>query len=224
MASGNDTQHGNWDEWREQLSTYLDGELSDAERKQVEAHLVTCAECQRELAELRQVRKLLRALPTPDLPRSFTLPVAEHATARHAPATPTAARSATSSARRDSRLARAAQWAGAAAASLGLLLILGSGLIALGSFHPGGASTGSAPAGSSSHYGSNAPANSQVPTHATGPGVGIGTQRNATQTPSARSSAAPVVTPTSGTRTPFPINNASASPDAVLGLTGAGLA
>lgn len=66
--------HTDWDAQRERLSAYLDGELSVEERATLEAHLVGCAECQRELVFLRQVKALLGALPALAPPRSFALP------------------------------------------------------------------------------------------------------------------------------------------------------
>ena len=58
----------------EQLSAFLDGQLSNEEKEFVAAHVKTCEQCQQELAELRQTVALLRALPQPALPRSFVLP------------------------------------------------------------------------------------------------------------------------------------------------------
>ena len=58
-----------------QLSTLLDGQLSLEEREFSDAHLATCEQCQQELESLRQTKMLLRALPRPVLPRSFTLPI-----------------------------------------------------------------------------------------------------------------------------------------------------
>jgi Putative zinc-finger len=58
----------------EQLSAFLDGEVSADERTQWDAHLKTCQSCSQELASLRQTVALLRALPQPALPRSFVLP------------------------------------------------------------------------------------------------------------------------------------------------------
>src|SRR5258708_13322802 len=74
MNHGNETSAAAWERQREQLSACLDGELSEGERIALERHLQGCAVCQRALAELRQVRALLRALPVPALPRAFTLP------------------------------------------------------------------------------------------------------------------------------------------------------
>ncbi len=57
----------------ENLSAYLDDELSDAERARVEAHLRTCAQCQRELESLRYTMRMVQELPTVRAPRAFTL-------------------------------------------------------------------------------------------------------------------------------------------------------
>lgn len=60
----------------EQLSAMLDQRLSPEELEEgYQAHLQTCELCQQELAELRQTVQMLRELPQPPLPRSFTLPV-----------------------------------------------------------------------------------------------------------------------------------------------------
>lgn len=54
----------------------LDQRLSPEELEEgYQAHLQTCELCQQELAELRQTVQMLRELPQPPLPRSFTLPV-----------------------------------------------------------------------------------------------------------------------------------------------------
>ena len=47
----------------EQLSAYLDGELITMEMPAVSAHLDTCTDCRRELAELDKSRTAVRALP-----------------------------------------------------------------------------------------------------------------------------------------------------------------
>ena len=47
----------------EQLSAYLDGELVTLEMPAVAAHLDTCTDCRRELAELDKSRTAVRALP-----------------------------------------------------------------------------------------------------------------------------------------------------------------
>lgn len=58
----------------EQLSALLDKQLSPQEQAEFNAHMQTCQQCQKVLAELKQTVALLRALPQPLLPRSFVLP------------------------------------------------------------------------------------------------------------------------------------------------------
>src|SRR5258708_31483732 len=54
----------------------LDHHLSPEEMEEgYQGHLQTCELCQQELAELRQTVQLLREMPEPPLPRSFTLPI-----------------------------------------------------------------------------------------------------------------------------------------------------
>ena len=65
---------------RAQLSAYLDGALSPAERSAVEAHLGSCDDCRARLAELRGTARLIAALPSPVpsrrlTPRIATVPV-----------------------------------------------------------------------------------------------------------------------------------------------------
>lgn len=239
MTNGNGRQHGDRDQRREQLSAYLDGELEDGERKQLEAHLVDCAACQRELAELRQMRQILRALPKPALPRSFTLPVPaqESATtaARRNALSATGARTAAHPARRGGRLARAAQWTGGLAASVGLLLILGSALLAGGGGQSAAsnASTGRPPSSYSSQQSATAPSASGASTHQ----PQVGAPSNATHTPQANDTGSPTATPTdtpsaepSATNAgpqhsaPFGAEIPSVSSSEILGLAGAGLA
>lgn len=54
-----------------QLSAYLDGELAPAEMTEVGDHLAGCAACQASLEDLRAAKRLLGALPAPDLPQGF---------------------------------------------------------------------------------------------------------------------------------------------------------
>ncbi len=65
---------GDWDEQRERLSAYLDGEMSEDERVALEQHLPACEQCQGALDDLREVRTLLKDMPLPALPRSFAIP------------------------------------------------------------------------------------------------------------------------------------------------------
>src|SRR5579883_1192151 len=57
------TQHqqsGEWEQQRERLSAYLDGEVDAAERAALEQHLPTCEPCQRALAWLAGGQVLLQ--------------------------------------------------------------------------------------------------------------------------------------------------------------------
>lgn len=58
----------------EDLSVFLDTQLSPEKQAAYSAHLQGCEQCQKELTGLRQTVTLLRALPQPSLPRSFVLP------------------------------------------------------------------------------------------------------------------------------------------------------
>lgn len=67
----------------EQLSAFLDKQLTPQEQAFFDAHLQSCQHCQGVLGELRRTVVLLHAMPQPQLPRSFTLP----AGISHIPAT-----------------------------------------------------------------------------------------------------------------------------------------
>ena len=58
----------------EQLSAYLDRQITPQEQASFDAHLASCAQCRDALAELRATVLLLRAMPRSEVPRSFTLP------------------------------------------------------------------------------------------------------------------------------------------------------
>ena len=55
------------------LSSYLDGALSPSRTASLEGHLATCATCRSRVAEIREVRSSLAALPEVEAPRSFRL-------------------------------------------------------------------------------------------------------------------------------------------------------
>lgn len=52
----------------ELLSAHLDGELTERERREIDAHLSGCGRCVRELEEMQRVRSAVRSLPILDLP------------------------------------------------------------------------------------------------------------------------------------------------------------
>lgn len=80
----NNSRGGHVSAW---LGAYLDGEVSQTLRGQIEAHLQNCPGCQHELEELRRLSALLQACPVPPSPQSdtdFAQAVIERA-ARHVP-------------------------------------------------------------------------------------------------------------------------------------------
>lgn len=52
-------------QWSEQLSAWIDGMLSDSERKSLEAHLQSCEVCRQTAKELQELKRKLRAIPVP---------------------------------------------------------------------------------------------------------------------------------------------------------------
>ncbi len=72
----------------EQLSAFLDKQLSPQEQAEYNVHLQTCQHCQQALADLKQTVALLHALPQPALPRSFVLPASQPAQATQTAPTP----------------------------------------------------------------------------------------------------------------------------------------
>jgi hypothetical protein len=155
--STNATEHASdWDVQRERLSAYLDRQLPAAEHAALERHVAGCARCTAELAELRQVVTLLRALPTPRVPRSFALPetdVSRQISAR-------AASTPRTGVVRAPRWTAVAEWAGGLAAAAGIVLLLGAALGGLtGHIASNAGASMSAyqrvPGGSGSGYGAN---------------------------------------------------------------------
>lgn len=127
----------------EQLSAFLDKQLSPPEQAVFDAHLASCQQCQSRLADLRLTVALVRALPQEEVPRSFVLPsrlapVAERSTPRPARVTPVPQQ-------RGARvyvLQRTVRVVSTLAAVLALIFIL-SGILPFLQFGGGGASTAS---------------------------------------------------------------------------------
>ncbi len=69
----NTLTHTHTDDRSELLSDYLDNALDVAARQQAERTVRDCAACADELADLRSLQAMLRALPTPVPRRSFTI-------------------------------------------------------------------------------------------------------------------------------------------------------
>ena len=221
-----------WEQQQERLSAYLDGELEAAERSTLERHLPTCARCQETLAELRAMRGLLRALPAPALPHSFTLPaeapvpvpLRQGAGRRQLSPMPNVA-------------ARIARQVGGLAAVVGLLLLLGNALVA---HNPSRQSAGSANAPASSDKGAAEQHSPSVPSVNAGGG-----SPSATATPPGGAAVSPTQartqtnvpdrgpTPTPTAPPPTPVfssigpgekpTNGQESAVPVLPLTGVGL-
>lgn len=53
-------------ETEEMLSAYLDGELTQQRRQQVELHVDACSDCRDTLDELKRVREGIAGLPSPE--------------------------------------------------------------------------------------------------------------------------------------------------------------
>ncbi len=189
----------------EQLSAFLDKQLSPAERAVFDAHLANCQQCQSRLADLRLTVALVRALPQEEVPRSFVLPsrlapVAERPTPRPATVTPVPQQRRA----RVSVLQRTVRTVSTLAAVLALIFIL-SGILPshLGG---GGASTASETTAGSSNQ--SAPSNSANTPHFQGTAT-LG------RTPAADGTKTPVQTPKSTPAAKVQSNTGSRTPPAV---------
>jgi anti-sigma factor RsiW len=183
--------HDDQERLTEALSAYLDDALDGAERDALERHLATCAACRAELAGLRRVGALLRALPEPELPRSFTLPATTPARAERVGAAQAAP-----------VWTRAAQWVGGLAAALGAGFLV-AGMIPPTHFGGAAGATMAAPA----HTYSQGGATSAPGTSAPSPSADYSQSTGKTATPSpvgTGSTAGPVGTGAVPPRTPTP--------------------
>ena len=182
----------------EQLSAYIDKQLSLQEQAESDAHMQRCRQCQNLLADLRQTVSLLHALPQPELPRSFvlsarTLSVFEGR--RPAPVTPVTRSQGRSW---QNYLRSSTRVISTIAAVLGVIFIMSSLLLSLprGTVtSSGSAATTSAPAFSSTTSHPAVPA----PTSANADGQGHNPQGTAT---SNQANTAPAVGPTPVERKP----------------------
>jgi anti-sigma factor RsiW len=178
-----------WEAQRERLSALLDGQLGAAESTSLRAHERGCAACAAELEALRSVVGALKALPQPVAPRSFALPITT--------ALPDAApvpRSIAAARARRAPWATLTQWAGAAAASIGLFILLGS--LALGGGYGQSSATSFGPMQHAASSGRSANATAQPPAVTTASPA----QNDISATRSAVG-AAPAITPTPITTT-----------------------
>lgn len=223
MSSGVNMYHEDWDLQRERLSAYLDDELDAAEREPLERHLAQCEQCRMALAELRQTRALLRALPPPALPRSFALPIETPANVRSIAQPPTTAartraRSATAS--------RLAQRVGSLAAAVGIVLLLGSWIVGLHGGTSGASSASKASQGAAAARQNTQLTTAGAPATHTPPafagstrGADVGTNAGATPTATQR----PATATAEPTTTAQPAGGDATSSAPVVPLTGAGL-
>lgn len=115
------------DEAQSVLSAYLDGECTPEERAGLDAHLATSAAWQRDLAEVREVRDLLRAEAEVEMPDGMLDDIIAAVAAADAPATADApvAPVADLDTKRRSK-GRVAAWVGgmAAAAAIGVAVVI----------------------------------------------------------------------------------------------------
>lgn len=115
------------DEAQSVLSAYLDGECTPEERAGLDAHLATSAAWQRDLAEVREVRDLLRAEAEVEMPDGMLDDIIAAVAAADAPATADApvAPVADLETKRRSK-GRIAAWVGgmAAAAAIGVAVVI----------------------------------------------------------------------------------------------------
>ncbi|MFL5627001.1 MAG: zf-HC2 domain-containing protein [Ktedonobacteraceae bacterium] len=127
----------------EQLSAFIDKQLSTQEQAESAAHLQGCARCQQALVGLQQTAAFLRMLPKPSLPRSFTLPAGvSHLQERPAlQALPTPPRPPARQVMWQHYMRRSLRAVSGIAAVIGLIFLLSSIVISLP--HGGGTPTAS---------------------------------------------------------------------------------
>jgi hypothetical protein len=104
----------------DQLSAYVDQELTGTARQELEEHLKGCETCRRRLEALRQTINAIRALPQETPPRTFTIPAQRRQSFRWLPTL---------------------AWAGGAAAAALIVVSVG---ISLSHFPGGGKATSGA--------------------------------------------------------------------------------
>ncbi len=214
--TGNEQHPTDWEREREQLSAYLDDQLDPAERAALEIHLSDCPACQAELADLRALRSMLRAMAAPALPRSFLLPedgpvpVPLAARRRQSPA----------SMRSQGRGSRAAEWVGALVATLGLALLLASAIAGHGTTP---ASTTSAPLASGVEQTNAGSAGTTTPAFDQSHTPALGASSDATSTAAGTNGATPTPAATYNTQRGAGSPTSVESVPPILPIGGAGL-
>ena len=199
----------------EQISAFFDKQLSPGEQAVFDAHLSTCQQCQRNLADLRLTASLLRAMPEEAVPRSFVLsgsltPVSQRTARQDTLITPVPQKQRV----RFNTLRRSVRVVSTLAAVLALMFII-SGI--LPSLHFGASESTSTLAPSSSSGGATTPhtavstPNSQK-TNVSRPQEGAATT---TRTPAATQTPAPTGTATKNTSSGTPTDQGSSITPAI---------
>jgi len=85
-AAGGEPMKAECGQHRERFGEYLDGEMPEADRNALEAHVAECAECRRELNLLHQTIRTVAELPKRSAPAGFGERVARSIAAGRAPA------------------------------------------------------------------------------------------------------------------------------------------
>jgi hypothetical protein len=201
----------------EQLSAFFDKQLSPEEQAIFGAHMSTCQQCQRNLADLRLTVSLLRAMPEEAVPRSFVLPgslapVPQRTARRDTTITPVPQKQRV----RFNTLRRSVRVVSALAAVLALMFII-SGILPPLHFGASESSSTAAPVSSSSGAATNtshtaiSTPNVQE-TAVSHPQEGVATT---TRTPATTPSAAPTGTATKNASTGTPADQGSSTPPAI---------
>lgn len=199
----------------EQLSAFFDKQLSPEEQAVFDAHLSTCQQCQRNLADLRLTVALLRAMPKEAVPRSFVLPgslapVPQRTARQDSIITPVLQKQRV----RFNTLRRSVRIVSALAAVLALMFII-SGILPPLRF--GASETTSTSAPTSSFGGATTP-HTVVSTPNVQKTTDLRPQEGAattTRTPAATQSAAPTGTATKNASTGTPADQGSSVPPAI---------
>jgi len=190
----------------EQLSAFFDRQLSSEEQAVFDAHMATCQQCQRKLADLRLTVTLLRAMPEEAVPRSFTLsgtlsPVPERTIQQDRTIIPIARKRQV----RFNALRRSVRVVSALAAVLALMLIV-SGILPTLRFGAGEPTSTMAP--STSSGAANSPHAAASTPNVQKSAVSHPNEGVATAT---RSPATPTGTPTKNANTGSPVDQGSST-------------
>jgi len=202
----------------EQLSAYLDKQLSAEEEAVFRTHLRRCERCQGMLVDLRQTVGILHALPQVEVPRSFVLPAgitpAQERLVRPVQAVQPVANVVPISRGRGkalSTLRRTVRVMGTIAAAIGIFLLLSSVITGLPHPGAGGASSSTssgtlAPHSAEQTHGApgSTPPSQNKHTPSTSKLVPHGTPKATTSTPTLQPGLPPTAQPGQSVHTPAP--------------------